>query len=208
MKLLHLTCDFMVYKDYKIGLEFIFPVCRINIRIQHLTSSLFNHRVTIHHDFFLKSLLCEFPHRIFHQLLILYLLINDLLLSKFIQTGHTGRGVSELKIISLYLAMVSLMASSSTFFVFIQFRRGIFNFFASSNSDVLFILVFAILIFVTSVRLQKSFGLLFTPQKIHHHHHHHHSACCIVGFLHRCIYALRHMPEDDNFTLFVERINL
>ena len=48
-------------------------------------------------------------------------------------------GVSEIKIISLYIKMVSLMASSSSSFVFIQFRRGIFNFFASSNRDVLFI---------------------------------------------------------------------
>ena len=45
-------------------------------------------------------------------------------------------GVSEPKIISLYIVMVSLMASSSYSFIFIQFRRGIFNFLASSNSDV------------------------------------------------------------------------
>ena len=48
-------------------------------------------------------------------------------------------GVSELKIIFLYFALVSLMAFSSSSFVFIQFRQGIFNFCASSNSDVLFI---------------------------------------------------------------------
>ena len=40
---------------------------------------------------------------------------------------------SEPKIISLYLVMVSLMASSSSSFVFIQFRRDIFNFFASAS---------------------------------------------------------------------------
>ena len=48
-------------------------------------------------------------------------------------------GVSGPKIISLYFVIVSLMASSSSFFVFIQFRWGIFNFIASSNNDVLFI---------------------------------------------------------------------
>ena len=39
---------------------------------------------------------------------------------------------------------------------------------------------------------------LFTPQKIHHHHH---STCYIVSFLHRCIYTLQHIPEDNNFYL-------
>ena len=48
-------------------------------------------------------------------------------------------GVSKPNIISLYLLMWSLMASSSSSFVFIQFQRGIFNFFASSSTDVLFI---------------------------------------------------------------------
>ena len=38
-------------------------------------------------------------------------------------------GVSELKIISLYIVMVSLMASLSSSFVFMQFWRCIFNFF-------------------------------------------------------------------------------
>ena len=137
MKLLHLTaCDFMVYKDYKIDLKFVFPICEINLLIQHLTCSFINHRVTIHHGILLKSLPCELLHRIFRQLLIIYFLINGLLLS----SRHCIQaGVSEIKIISLYIVMVSLTASSSSSFVFIQFRRGIFNFFASSNSDVLFI---------------------------------------------------------------------
>ena len=58
------------------------------------------------------------------------------------------------KIISLYFVMVSLMTSSSSSFVFIQFRRGIFNFFVSFNSDVLFVLF---IVFVTQGRLQKFF---------------------------------------------------
>ena len=82
----------------------------------------------------------------------------------------------------------------SFYFVFIQFRGGIFNFFASSNRDVLFIYYFC-----NTGRLQKSFGLTFTSRKIHQHHHH--STCYIVSFLHRCIYTLQHMPEDDNFYL-------
>ena len=53
-----------------------------------------------------------------------------------------------------------------------------------------------------SGRLQKSFCLLFTHQKIHHHHHHHHhSTCCIVGFLHSYIYTIQHVPEDGIFYL-------
>ena len=51
----------------------------------------------------------------------------------------TKEGISEPKIISFHLVMVSLMASSISTFVFIQFQQGIFNFFASSNRDVFFI---------------------------------------------------------------------
>ena len=57
-----------------------------------------------------------------------------------------------------------------------------------------------IISFVTPGRLQKYFDLLSTPQKIHHHHHHH-STCYTVVFLHRSIYTLQHIPEDDNFWL-------
>ena len=62
-------------------------------------------------------------------------------------------GVSRPKIIYLYPVMVSLMDSSSSSFVFIQFRRGKFNFFASSNSDVFSFIIS----FVTPSRIQKSF---------------------------------------------------
>ena len=59
-----------------------------------------------------------------------------------------------------------------------------------------------IISFVTPGKLQKYFYLMFTPQKMHHHHHHHHcSTCYIVGFLHRCVYTLQHIPEDDNLYL-------
>ena len=95
MNLLHLTvCDFIVYKEYKIGLKFVFPICRINFRIQHLACSLINHRIiSIDYNIFLRFLLCEFSYCIVHQLLIIHMLINDLLLSKFIQICHTDGGI-------------------------------------------------------------------------------------------------------------------
>ena len=94
MKPLHPTaCDFMVYQGYKIDLKFVFPKREINFWIQHLTSSLINHLVTMDHNIFLKSLTCEFSHCIFHQTLIIHFLINNLLLSKFIQERHTGGGI-------------------------------------------------------------------------------------------------------------------
>ena len=173
---------------------------------QDPTPHLFSYqpRVTIHHDIFLKSLPCEFPHRIFHQLQIIHMQINGLLLSKFIQTRHAA-GVSELKIISLYLVMVPLIASSSSSFVFIQFRRGIFKFFASSNKVVLFIyLQFYNPRQVTKILLDL---LFFIPQKSHYHHDR--SAYYIAGFLHQCIYTLQHMLEDDTFCLvFIQNQSL
>ena len=51
----------------------------------------------------------------------------------------TKEGISEPRIISFRLVMVSLMASSSSTFLFIHFRQGIFNFFTSSIRDVFFI---------------------------------------------------------------------
>ena len=176
MNLLRLIiCHFMVYKDYKIGLKFVFPICGINFTIQHLTCSLIDHCATIYHNIFLKSFPVKFPNCIFHQSLIIYFLINDLLLLKFIQTRDTG-GVSKLKIIFLYSVMVSLIASPSSSFVFIQFWWGIFNFFASSNKDVLFIYYF-----VTPSRLQKSFKASFYTSK--------HSSSSL-SMLHCCFSAL------------------
>ena len=139
MKLLHHTaCGFMVHKDWKISLKFIFSVCRIDFRIQHLTCCLINHRVTIHYDIFWSPSHASF------------LILSSVSLWSYTcwsmacwfrsSSRHAMRAVvSELKIISLYLLMVYLMASSSSSFVFIQFRRGIFNFLASSNSYALFI---------------------------------------------------------------------
>ena len=74
-------------------LKFVFPIRGIKFRTQHLTCFLINHHVTIHHNIFLKPLPNEFPRRIIHQLLIMYFLINDLLLSKFIQACCTRGGI-------------------------------------------------------------------------------------------------------------------
>ena len=77
MKLPCLTaCDFMVLKDYKIGLKFVFVTSIINVRIQHLTCSPIHHHITIHHDIFLKLVPSQvslsyhpstFDHTLFHQ---------------------------------------------------------------------------------------------------------------------------------------------
>ena len=88
----HTAYDFIVYKDHKINLKFVFPIHGINFRIQQVACSLINHRITIHYDIFLKSLPCEFPYCIIYRPLIIHMLINDLLLS-FIQARHTGRDI-------------------------------------------------------------------------------------------------------------------
>ena len=139
MRLLHLpTCDFMVYEDYKISLKFVFPIHGINFRTQHLACSPIYHRFTTHHNILLKSLPCEFPYRITHQLLIIYFLINDLLLSKFIQVRLTDGGMRTKN--NLLVPCDGVFDGFFKLFLFfIHFRQGIFNIFASSYSDVLFI---------------------------------------------------------------------
>ena len=131
----------MVYKDYKINLKFFFSVCRINFRIQHHACLLIYHHITIHHNIFLNFF--ELPMQVF---LSYHPLTFDLTHADQWSAAlevHPEmpyrRGVSEPKIIFLYPLMVSLIASSSSSFVFIQFQPGIFNFFASFNRDVLLI---------------------------------------------------------------------
>ena len=70
-------------------------------------------------------------------------------------------GISGPKIITFYLVMVSLMAFSSSSFVFIWFRQGIFNSFAFSNNNVLFIYNFV----TPQDRLQKPFLPSFYTSK-------------------------------------------
>ena len=100
-------------------------------------------------------------------------------------------GVPGPKTISLYFAMMSLMASST------------------SNSHVVltrYIQLFLQVLTATScsfiislVTPRQVTTIFFTPQKTQHYHHR--STCCIVGFLHTCIYSLQHIPEEDNFYL-------
>ena len=100
-------------------------------------------------------------------------------------------GLSAPKILSLYLVIVPLIAFSSSSSFFIQFRRGIFNSFAFSSNDVLFIYYFVAPNWVTKV----CFCLFSTTQIIHHHH----STCCIAGFLHQCIYTSQHILANGSF---------
>ena len=142
MNLLHPTaCDFMVHKHYKNRfLRFIFPVCRINFRIQHLTCPLIS---LYHHpsQYFFAAPLMQvsssyLPSAFDH-------IHADQWLTAFkVHLGAPCRGgVSQLKIISLYFLIVPLMVSSSSSFVFVRFRQGIFNFFASPNSNVLLLVL-------------------------------------------------------------------
>ena len=80
-------------KAINIGLKIVFAICRINFRIQHLTCPLIDYCATIRPNISLKSLPCEFSHCIFHQPLIIHFLVNDLLLPKFIQARHRGKGL-------------------------------------------------------------------------------------------------------------------
>ena len=118
MKLLHSTaCDSMVYKDYK-NWSKTYPFSMLN-RLQDPTPHLFSYAPPMR--VFLLYLLSTFDHAHTDQWLAAFEVHLD--------TSCRGGWVSELKIISLYLVMVSLMPSSSSSLVFIQFRRGIFNFF-------------------------------------------------------------------------------
>ena len=95
-------------------------------------------------------------------------------------------GPSAPKKIPLYFVIVSLMTFSSSSFVFIQFRQGIFNFFASSNRDVLFIYY---QLCNPEAGYKSLFGLLFTPQKIHHHLNMLHCRFSASVYLHSSTYA-------------------
>ena len=126
-------------KTIKIGLKLVFPVCGINCRIQNLICPLIDHRFIIHHNISLKPFPCQFSHCILHQPLMIHFFLSMICCFQSSSRHAIQAGISEPKIISLYLMMVPLMASSSSFFVFVQFWRGMFSFFASFNSDVLFI---------------------------------------------------------------------
>ena len=114
--------------------------------------------------------------------------------------------LSTQKLISLYLIIVSLIAFRRPS-LYITFRRGIFNFFASYNSfDNVFIYFFVILNYVPKKCLLKFHydkckkHLFILPQKSLYHHLNY-SASYIAGFQYHCIYTLQHIPEDDSFYL-------
>ena len=96
--------------------------------------------------------------------------------------------------------MASLMTFSSSCFVFIRFRRGIFDPFASCNNFHNVLLIYFScypqlgnkqIIFSTPVYA------FFIPQKLHCHLNN--LAYCIAGILCHCIYTLQHIPQDDSF---------
>ena len=124
------ACDFMVYKGYKNWLKIY--LSSIWNQLQDPTPHLSSYQSSCHH-----------PSQYFFE--VLPMRVFSLYLPSAFDHTYTGQrygiqtGASEPKIISLYPLPVSLIASSSSSFVFIQFRRSIFNFFASSNRDVLFI---------------------------------------------------------------------
>ena len=131
--------DFMIYKDYKNW----FKTCLYSMwnQLQDPAPHLFLYRSSCHHPslYFYWS----FSHASF--LIVpsispwsdIFWSLTCCFRSSFRHAMQMG--VSEPKIISFYLVMMSLTVSSRSYFVFIQFRRGMFNFFASSHRDVLFI---------------------------------------------------------------------
>ena len=132
------SCDLMVHKHYKIDLKLVFPTCRSTSGFTTspvLLSIIMSPSITIffrspsHANFLIESSISFWSYT-----------CRSMACCFWSSARHAIQvGVSELKIIFLHLVTVSLMASSISSFVFIQFWRGIFNFFASSNSDVLFI---------------------------------------------------------------------
>ena len=110
-------------------------------------------------------------------------------------------GVSELKIISLNIVMVSLMASSSSYFVFIRFRQGILTYLqVLTETSCSFIISF-----VTPGRLQEIFLVfLLNLEK---------SLIIIIQHLTLLFFCIDVFTLFNiylrmiNFTLFVDRIN-
>ena len=121
----------MVYKDYKNQPKTY--VSNTSNRLQDPTSRLSSYLSSYCHpsryffeDFLMQVFLSYHP-----------LTFACCFLSSFRHAMQ--KGVSEPKIISLYTLMLSLIAFSSSSFIFIQLRQGMFNVLGSSNRDVLFI---------------------------------------------------------------------
>ena len=107
-------------------------------------------------------------------------------------------GLSTQKLISLYLIIVSLIAFWRPS-LYIKFRRGIFNFFASYNSfDNVLIYFFLILNYVTKKCLLRLHydkckkHLFILPQKIIYHHLNYSASYCWLSvslYLHSSTYT-------------------
>ena len=137
MKLLRpMACDFMVYKDYKINL-----ICLSSMwnQLQDPTPPLlcYQSSFTIHHNISLKSHICKFSHCIFHPPLIIHFFVNDLLLSKLIQIRQAGYLNQKWSHCTLWWCLWWLLQALPLFSYNFDVVYSIF--FASSNSDVLFI---------------------------------------------------------------------
>ena len=98
-------------KAIKINLKFIFPVCRINFRIQHLICPFIDHCVTIHYNIFWSPSHASFlTVSSINFWSYLFWLMNCRFRSS---SRHVmqAMGVSESKIIFLYPLMVWLQKS-------------------------------------------------------------------------------------------------
>ena len=122
MKLLHpMACDFMVYKDNKNWPKTCFSSMWNQLRDPepHLSS----YRSSCHHpsQYFFEALpmpvFSLYPPSAFDHTFFLSMICCFQSSSRH----AVQAGISEPKIISLYLMIVPLMASSSSFYVFVQF---------------------------------------------------------------------------------------
>ena len=148
---------------------------------QDPTPQLFSYQSLCHHPsrYFFEAPPMQVSSLYIHQPLIIHFLINDLLLSKFIQARHTDGGIRAKNNLFVHCDGVF----DGFFKLFLCFHTV-----STRYIQVLTVMSYSFIIsFVSPGRLQKSFGLLFTPPKYHHHHH---STCYIVNFLHWYIYSL------------------
>ena len=128
---------FIIYKDFKTDLEFIFLISIINFKTEDFTPVFLSITMS-------STTMKTIPDQLYYcfpwTFNYIHTFINYLLPSKFIQAS-----VSTPKIISLYLIMVSMTTFSSSCFVFIQFRLGKCSSFAFSTNVFLRIKFFVTL---------------------------------------------------------------
>ena len=129
MKLLHpKTCDFTVYKDYKIGPWNLFFLHMKSIWRSNTSPVLLSIIVSLSVMIFFWS---PFQASFLNVSAINFWSYTFLSRTCCLwsSTKHAIQAkLTAPKIVFLYFLMVSLMPSSSSSFLFIQFRRGMFNF--------------------------------------------------------------------------------